>query len=58
MSLHKTVYSTGNRPNMTETLLTQHKQKTKVIDVVPILQLRTSVIEIVTFKGGHLMWSK
>ena len=26
------------------------------IGVAPITQLRTCVIKIVTFKGGHLMW--
>ena len=27
-----------------------------IIGVAPITQLRTYVIKIVTFKGGHLMW--
>ena len=27
-----------------------------IIGVAPITQLRTRVIKIVTFKGGHLMW--
>ena len=27
-----------------------------VIGVAPITQLRTCVIKMVTFKGGHLMW--
>ena len=27
-----------------------------VIGVALIMQLRTCVIKIVTFKGGHLMW--
>ena len=27
----------------------------KAIGVAPIMQLRTCVIKIVTFKGGHLM---
>ena len=28
------------------------------IGVAPIMQLRTCVIQIVTFKGGHLRWLK
>ena len=29
---------------------------TLVIGIAPITKLRTHVIKIVTFKGGHLMW--
>ena len=32
------------------------KPQTKHIDVAPITQLRTCIIKIVAFKGGHLMW--
>ena len=61
---------TGKNTNMTERLLTyikhQHKQTKIIRDIFstlcllvmtfPIKQLSTSVIKIVTFKGGHLMW--
>ena len=30
--------------------------ETGCIGVAPITQLRTCVIKVVTFKGGHLMW--
>ena len=32
------------------------KFQTNFVGVAPITQLRTCVIKIVTFKGGHLMW--
>ena len=30
----------------------------KNIGIVPITQLRTCVIKVVAFKGGHLMWKR
>ena len=35
-----------------------HKRYNRMLDigVAPITQLRTCIIKIVAFKGGHLMW--
>ena len=37
---------------------TQSDQTVDSIGIVPITQLYTCVIKIVTFKGGQLMWLK
>ena len=48
-----TYYFGGKHPS---NLAIQNGKIIPFIDVAPITQLRTCVIKIVTFKGGHLMW--